>query len=116
METAYCAYPPRIASDVELQEQRDGARTAYVRGSAAAGRYVLLHQAEYEVFRLLRRSLTPSGICDEFKREHGRAFSLGSLTKFLTKMDDVGILEGAGRLVAMDPSMSSRFYLRFNVF
>ncbi len=43
----YCAYPPQIASDVEVTEQRDGERLVYIVGSAAVGRYVLLHPTEH---------------------------------------------------------------------
>ncbi len=42
MKTDYCAYPPQIADDVEIGEQRDGDRPAFIIGSSSVGRYLLL--------------------------------------------------------------------------
>jgi len=35
MKTDYCAYPPQIAPDVEIGEQRDGDRPAFIIGSSS---------------------------------------------------------------------------------
>src|SRR5262245_47967132 len=90
----YCAYPPQIASDVEVTEQRDGDRMAYIVGSAAAGRYVLLRPTEHRVLQLLGESLAPATVCDEFKRKHGGTLSLPALTRFLATLDEIAILAG----------------------
>ena len=63
MKTDYCAWPPQIAADVEIAEQRDGDRPAYVVGSASSGRYLLLRTAEYRALRLLGANLTPAEVC-----------------------------------------------------
>jgi hypothetical protein len=42
MKTDYTAYPPRLAADVEITEQRDGQRTVFVTCSASIWRYLLL--------------------------------------------------------------------------
>ena len=80
MKTDYCNYPPQIAADVEITEQRDGDRLVHIVGSASAGRYILLRAAEFSVLSLLDGVLTPAGVCDEFKRRHGANLPLPTLT------------------------------------
>ena len=53
MKTDYCTYPPQIAADVEITEQRDGERPVHIVGSASVGRYILLREAEFKVLSLL---------------------------------------------------------------
>src|SRR5262245_9500340 len=114
----YCAYPPQIASDVEVTGQRDGDRMAYIVGSAAAGRYVLLRPTEHSVLQLLGESLAPATVCDEFKRKHGGMLSLPALTRFLAKLDEIGILAGersqSGAVPKHQPGR--QFYVRFKLF
>jgi hypothetical protein len=118
MKTDYCAYPPRIAADVEIVEQRDGNRLSFIVSSAAVGRYLLLRTAEYRALRLLDENLTPAAVCAEFKRRHGRALRIPTLTRFLTRLDEVGILEGerveGGR--PQEQQLSAQFYIRFRLF
>src|SRR5438132_13916837 len=94
MKTDYCAYPPQIAADVEITEQLDGEQTAHIVGSAAVGRYILLRATEYKVFRLVDDARTPGAVCEEFKQQYGGTLPLATLTKFLSKLDQVGILAG----------------------
>ena len=94
MKADHCAYPPQLAADVEVTQERDGDRPAYIVGSATVGRYILLRATEYNVLGLLSESLTPVQVCDEFKRRHGATLSLPTLQKFLAKLDEVGILAG----------------------
>src|SRR5215510_10476743 len=118
MKTDYCAYPPRIAADVEIVEQRDGDRPAYVVGSASVGRYLLLRAAEYRALRLLDEKLTPAAVCDEYMRRHGGALRIPTLTRFLTRLDEVGILDGErieGRRL-QGQRLSAQFYIRFRLF
>jgi hypothetical protein len=79
----YSTYPPQIAVDVEITEQQDGDRLAYIVGSASVGRYILLGATEYKVLELIGESLTLAQLCDEFKRRHGATLPLGRLQKFL---------------------------------
>src|SRR5213594_3864877 len=88
------SFPPCFAVDVEITENRDGDRLAYVVGAATVGRYLLLRATEYNVLRLLSQSLAPGEICTEFKRRYGATLSLPTLKKFLAKLDGVGILAG----------------------
>ena len=40
MKTDYCSYPPNLAADFEIIEQRDAERSVFIVGSAALGRYL----------------------------------------------------------------------------
>ncbi|HEX2488015.1 MAG TPA: hypothetical protein VHR27_01355, partial [Blastocatellia bacterium] len=118
MKTDYCAYPPRIAADVEIAEQRDGDRTAFVINSPSVGRYLLLRTAEYRALRLLDANLTPAAVCDEYMRRHGGTLRIPTLTKFLTRLDEAGILAG-GRAEGLRPQgqrTPAQFYTRFRLF
>jgi multidrug resistance efflux pump len=116
MDADYCRYPPQIADRAEIIEHRDGGRPAFILGSTMTGRFVLLHSAEHEVFQLLRRSLTPAAICAKFKQEHGRVLSLAVLTKFLSRLDDIGLLDGWRSQVLADQPFGTEFYRRFSLF
>ena len=117
-KTDYCAYPPQIAADVEVTAQQDGERVSFVIGSASVGRYILLRTTEYTVLRLLSESLTPNDVCNEFKQQHGATLSLATLTKFLAKLDETGILAGerAQGRASQDQQLSRHLYLRFKLF
>jgi putative peptide zinc metalloprotease protein len=115
MGVEYCAYPPDISASVDIMEDRDGGRAAYIIGSSATGRVRAVDTAEYHVFGLVGRSLTPAGICQEFQSEHGRALSLPALTKFLTKLDDIGVLGGNRRQATPEQLPGTQFYLRYKL-
>ena len=118
MKTDFCAWPPQIAADVEIAEQRDGDRPAYVVGSASSGRYLLLRTAEYRALRLLGPNLTPAEVCNEFKRQHGGTLRLTTLTGFLTRLDEIGILSGERVKCRQQPEqrLNTQFYSRFKLF
>jgi putative peptide zinc metalloprotease protein len=118
MKSDYTAYPPRLAADVEIAEQRDGQRPVFITGSASVGRHLLLRETEHQILSLLGGSLTPAEVCAEFRRRYGRTLSLQILVKFLTKLDETGILAGAraqGYELPVLP-MSNQFYTRFKLF
>lgn len=118
MKTDHTAYPPRLAADVEISEQRDGQRPVFIAGSASVGRHLILREAEHRVLSLLGGALTPAEVCVEFKRRYGGTLSLQTLVKFLAKLDETGILAGA-RAQGYEPPvlpMSPQFYTRFKLF
>lgn len=118
MKTDYCAFPPQIAADVEIVEQRDGDRLAFIASSASVGRYLLLRNAEYCALRLLDEKLTPVEVCAEYLRRHGRALRVATLTRFLAHLDEVGILEGErrdGRRQQEQP-FGAQYYIYFRIF
>jgi putative peptide zinc metalloprotease protein len=117
MKTDYCTYPPQIAADVEVTEQRDGERPAFIIGSASVGRYIILRETEKKVLSLIGTALTPVALCDQFQRQHGAALPLATLTKFLTKLDEVGILAGErAQGYGLPDQAGQQFYLRFKLF
>ena len=107
MKGDYCAYPPRIALDVEITEQHDGERPAFTIGSPSVGRYLLLRTVEYRVIKLLGEGLTPAAVCLEFRRRHGGTLPLPTLTRFLTRLDEIGILAGERTWKAITHQSSS---------
>lgn len=118
MKTDYCTYPPQIASDVEVAEQRDGERSVRIVSSASVGRFILLRETEFNVLSLLNEALTPAAVCDEFLLQYGGTLPLATLTRFLTKLDQVGILAGERSQghEAWDQQLSQQFYVRFKLF
>jgi putative peptide zinc metalloprotease protein len=118
MKSEYCKYPPRLAADVASSEQRDGDRTAVVTGSVSAGRFLLLGASERKVLELLDGLRTPGELCDAFKHKYGGTLTRPTLNKFLTRLDEVGILAGDRKHKPgpADLQMSFQFYSRFKLF
>lgn len=118
MKADYCTYPPQLAADVEIAEQRDGDRAAFVIGSLAVGRFLLLRETEEQVRRLLDGSRTSAAVCAEFERQHGGTLALPTLARFLTKLDEAGILAGerAHRPPPPEQQPGTQFYWRFKLF
>ena len=117
--TDYCAYPPQVAADVEIAEQRDGDRLAWVVGSAAVGRYIILRETEYKVFQLFSGLLTPGHLCAEFKQNYGGTLPLPTLTKFIAKLDEAGIIAGERTVSGHGKStqqVARQPYIRFSLF
>jgi putative peptide zinc metalloprotease protein len=117
--TDYCAYPPQLADDVEVAEQRDSDRMVYVVGSASVARFLILRETEYKVFQLLGESLAPPELCEEFRRRHGGTLPLATLTKFITKLDDAGLMAGARPVSGhskKDQQLTRQPYIRFSLF
>jgi putative peptide zinc metalloprotease protein len=118
MKTDYCVYPPRIASDVEITEHRDGDRPSFIIGSASVGRYLIVRTVEYRVLSLLDEGLTPAAVCIAFGQQHGGTLQLATLTRFLARLDEIGILAGE-RAKGHDPpeqQLNTQFYSRFRLF
>ena len=118
MKSDYTVFPPRIASTVEVAEQRDGEHRVYVVGSPLTGRYLLLRATEYKVLQLLEGSLALPGLCEEFKRRHNATLPLATLQKFIAKLDATGILAGERTQWLAASGRQSRMghYPRFTLF
>ena len=118
MATSLCTYPPRLAADVEIAEQRDGDRPAFVVGSASTGHYILLHETEHRVLRLLDASIAPAALCETFRQLHGTTLPLATLTRFLSGLDQAGILAGERTPsdTASGLNLGTQYYVRFSLF
>lgn len=119
LPTDSCAYPPQIADDVEVAEQRDGDRQVYIVGAASVGRFVILRETEYRVFQLLSEARSPAALCAEFKHKYGGTLPLATLTKFIAKLDGAGIIAGERPLSGYgqkDQQLTRQPYLRFSLF
>ncbi|MGE0128005.1 MAG: efflux RND transporter periplasmic adaptor subunit [Blastocatellales bacterium] len=117
MKNDYCAYPPQIADDVEIAEQRDGARLSFIVGSASLGRYLLLRATENQVVGLIDGARAAGDVCAEFNRATGATLSLATLVKFLGKLDSYGVLAGQrSQGPAVETPQSQTHYIRFNLF
>jgi putative peptide zinc metalloprotease protein len=90
----YCAYPPLLAPDLEISEQNESESRRFIAGSAAIGRYLLLGQVERQVIELINGERTPCAIVRELLQRNGSAPAEAALTRFLQKLDEVGILAG----------------------
>ena len=115
----YCDYPPQLAEDVEIAEQRDGERLIYVVGAASVARYLMLRETEYKVLQLLGEALTPGEICAEFKNRYGGTLPPATLAKFITRLDEAGIIAGERGLSGhskKDQQLTRQPYLRFSLF
>ena len=112
-----CAYPPRLAPDVDITAQTEAASPSFIVGSAAAGRYLILGAAERYVVDLLDGSRTLTELCEHLTSRDGAGPQSSAVIRFLARLDDVGILAGerAGR--RQEALLSgSQFYLRWSLF
>ncbi|MBL8189499.1 MAG: hypothetical protein JNK38_15930, partial [Acidobacteria bacterium] len=115
MKPDYCAYPPQPADDLEFAEQQDGERVVWMVGAASVGRYVMLGAVERNVLLLIDGQRTPQQICETFLTEYGGKLSLATLTKFLTKLDQTGILAGKHSDLSAAEG-AAQHYVRFKLF
>jgi putative peptide zinc metalloprotease protein len=84
-QVSYCAYPPALAGDAEIAPHPP----SFIAGSASAGRYLILGALERRVLELINGSRALNQICQELP-----GVSVPELSRFLTKLDDVGLLAG----------------------
>lgn len=92
-----CAYPPRLAREVEIASEVDGAKTTFVIGSPEVGRYLKIGVVEHRVIELLDGTAGATAICSNAKQRYGLALQGTTLMRFLSKLEDAGILEGQRR-------------------
>ena len=118
MKTDFCSYPPALAADVEITVQRDGERTVFIAGAASVGRYLLLRAMEHCVVSLLDGERTVRGVCEAFRTQTGAALAAPTLSKFLTRLDQYGMLAGerADGAAAPESPLSQMHYLRHSFF
>jgi putative peptide zinc metalloprotease protein len=110
---AYCAWPPRLAADVEVSPRNEADRPSFIAGSASIGRYLILGTAEHRVFELLDGTRTPHALRAELVPPPQPE----TLTRFLARLDEVGILAGEHTGRSMQAQLpGSQVYLRWSLF
>ncbi len=100
-----CAYPPRLADDVDIVPREDAGRPRFLIGSAAAGRYLILGAAEHQVVQMLDGAHTPAVIWND----------VAELARFLSKLDRAGILAGERSGPAPALLGGNQAYLRWSL-
>ena len=93
-ETDYCAYPPRLAADAEIAPQTECQKPSYIVGSESVGRYLILGATERRVLELLDGSHSLDGVSRGLP-----GLTVAELSRFLTKLDEVGLLAGASSVI-----------------
>jgi putative peptide zinc metalloprotease protein len=113
----HCTYPPRLAPDVEITARGERGGPAFIAGSASVGRYLMLGATERQVLLLLDGTRTLLSVCQALTAGSGDNIQVPELARFLTKLDEVGILSGerAGRS-EQELLPGSQFYKRWNLF
>ena len=116
MKMLYCQFPPEIDTKVEVTPQQDADRTVYVVGRPSVGRYIKLGQTEYQVLQLIGGRTLPE-IAAAFAQQFGGNLTIATLTKFLTKLNQVNLLAGEGlNAEGSQQRLSRHAYLRFRLF
>ncbi|HEX4946504.1 MAG TPA: efflux RND transporter periplasmic adaptor subunit [Blastocatellia bacterium] len=116
MKTIYCQFPPEIDNEVEATPQQEAERQVYIVGRPSVGRYIKLGQIEYQVLQLIGGHTLPE-ISAAFAQQHGGNLTVATITKFLTKLNQVNLLAGEGLSAESSQQQFSRHaYLRLRLF
>jgi putative peptide zinc metalloprotease protein len=116
MKTSYCQYPPEIDNEVDATPQQEVERTVYIVGRPSVGRYIKLGQTEYQALQLIGGRTLPE-ISAAFAQSYGGNLTVATITKFLTKLNQVNLLAGEGLSAESSSQQLSRHaYLRFRLF
>lgn len=111
---AYCHYPPRLAEAVDITEQLETGVTRYLVRNSATSRYFILKTPEYRILSQFDGTKT---LADTAGGNGGPRVSIGTLVRFLTKLDSLGLLARGGNDDSIASHASARgLYIRFNLF
>ncbi len=116
MRSSYCQYPPEIDNEVEATPQQEAERQVYIVGRPSVGRYIKLGETEYQVLQLIGGRTLPE-ISATFAQQFGGNLTVATITKFLTKLNQVNLLAGEGLSAESSSQQLSRHaYLRLRLF
>jgi putative peptide zinc metalloprotease protein len=113
---AYCLYPPRVADGVDVTEQVEAGATRYVVRNTATARYFLLKPPEYQVFCRIDGAQPLSEISRGGRDAKGPRVSPQALSKFLEKLDSLGLIARGGGGEAEARKQERGLYIRFKLF
>ena len=112
----YCLYPPRLAQEVDITEQIEAGVAQYVVRNVATSRYFILKQPEYRVLSQFDGTLTLSEVAAGGKRATGPRVALPALTRFLGKLDSLGLLARSCTEGTLTAHQERGLYIRFRLF
>jgi len=116
-EALHCIYPPRIADSVDVTEQIENGETRYVIRNTATSRYFLLKKTEYKIFRQFDGTMSVFDIAKGGRTASAPRVAPAVLTRFLTKLDSLGLLARGGLQVQIESRKQGRGpYIRFQLF
>lgn len=109
--TDYCAYPPRLAADAEIVPLNESQKPSYIAGSESVGRYLILGAMERRLLHLLDGSHSLDEVA------HGLpGLNVTELSRFLTKLDEVGLLAGVRSVIPRQRMLPGAEYWRWRLF
>jgi multidrug resistance efflux pump len=112
----YCLYPPRLAQEVDITEQIEAGVARYVVRNLATSRYFILKQPEYRILSQLDGTLTLSQVAAGGSQASGPRVALPALTRFLGKLDSLGLLARSGTEGPLSAHQERGLYIRFRLF
>jgi putative peptide zinc metalloprotease protein len=112
----YCIYPPTISEDVDVTEQNDSDIPRYVVRNRLTSRYFLLKSPEYRVFQQIDGKQTLAEISAGGADGKAPKVSLAALTKFLSKLDSLGLLARGGEFQPVYNKPGKGLYPTFQLF
>ena len=99
-----------------MTPQQEAERQVYIVGRPSVGRYIKLGQTEYQVLQLIGGRTLPE-ISATYAQQFGGNLTVATITKFLTKLNQVNLLAGEGLSAESSTQQLSRHaYLRFRLF
>jgi multidrug efflux pump subunit AcrA (membrane-fusion protein) len=116
-EDLHCIYPPRIADKVDVTEQIEEGETRYVIRNTATSRYFLLKKIEYQIFRQFDGTMSVFDIATGGRGASGPRVAPAVLTRFLTRLDSLGLLARGGPQLPIESHNQERGpYIRVHLF
>ena len=114
---SYCLYPPRLADEVDITQQSEGAVTRYIVRNAATARYFILKQPEFLILTQFDGTKSLSDVAKGSPEANLPRVALPALIKFLGKLDSLGLLAREGAKTTAAAQQNHRgLYIKFPLF
>lgn len=111
----YCLYPPLLAQELDITEQKESGVTRYLVRNPATSRYFFLKSPEYRVISQFNGTRTIADVAGGIEPGVPRV-SPATLVRFLGKLDSLGLLARGGEVPVTAHTARQGLYLRFNLF
>ncbi|MBI4853779.1 MAG: HlyD family efflux transporter periplasmic adaptor subunit [Acidobacteria bacterium] len=93
--TAFYYYPPRLHQYVEIVEQIEKEQSVFWFKDTRSNRYFKAGKREREIILLIDGSRTVKEICETIKEQMNLNVKVAQLTKIMTKLDSIGLIDSA---------------------